>query len=181
MDPGTQLLLAAAGGDRDALADYIRLSQADVWRFCASMLSVEAADDATQDTFVRVWRSARTFRGDSSARTWTLAIARRACGEAIRRRDRAERQRQAARPTGTGPDPAGAVALTDLVTRLAPDRREAFVLTQLLGLTYQEAADVAAIPVGTIRSRVARARAELQTLATETARPDGAQGNSARF
>jgi RNA polymerase sigma-70 factor (ECF subfamily) len=51
--------------------------------------------------------------------------------------------------------------LSDLLTRLAPDRREAFVLTQLLGLPYAVAAEVAGCPVGTIRSRVARARADL--------------------
>ena len=91
MDAATDLLLQAAAGDRDALSEYLQACQADVWRFCAAMLTPDAADDATQDTFVRVWRSVHTFRGDSSARTWTLAIARRACGEAIRRRDRAER------------------------------------------------------------------------------------------
>jgi RNA polymerase sigma-70 factor (ECF subfamily) len=52
-------------------------------------------------------------------------------------------------------------AVTDLLGRLAPDRREAFALTQLLGLSYAEAAEVAGCPVGTIRSRVARARADL--------------------
>jgi RNA polymerase sigma-70 factor (ECF subfamily) len=52
-------------------------------------------------------------------------------------------------------------AVADLLARLDPDRREAFVLTQLLGLPYAEAAEVAGCPVGTIRSRVARARADL--------------------
>ncbi len=170
MDEGTRLLLQAAGGDRHALADYIRLSQPDVWRFCAAMLSAEQADDATQETFVRVWRSARTFRGDASARTWTLAIARRACGEAIRRRQRAEWQAQAAGPALTAPDHSGAVSLVDLIGGLHPDRREPFVLTQLLGLSYQETADVVGVPIGTVRSRVARARAELQEVAAEAPR-----------
>lgn len=51
--------------------------------------------------------------------------------------------------------------MTDLLARLDADRREAFVLTQLLGLPYAEAAEVAGCPIGTIRSRVARARADL--------------------
>ncbi len=54
-----------------------------------------------------------------------------------------------------------ALTVADLLARLDPDRREAFVLTQLLGLPYAEAAEVAGCPVGTIRSRVARARADL--------------------
>jgi RNA polymerase sigma-70 factor (ECF subfamily) len=58
-------------------------------------------------------------------------------------------------------DPAGSVAMRALVAALERERREAFVLTQVLGLSYAEAADVCACPVGTIRSRVARARADL--------------------
>jgi len=59
------------------------------------------------------------------------------------------------------PDPAGASALGQLVEGLDLDRRAAFVLTQLLGLTYAEAAAACGVPVGTIRSRVARAREDL--------------------
>jgi RNA polymerase sigma-70 factor (ECF subfamily) len=58
-------------------------------------------------------------------------------------------------------DPAGSVAMRSLVASLEPERREAFVLTQVVGLSYAEAADVCSCPVGTIRSRVARARADL--------------------
>jgi RNA polymerase sigma-70 factor (ECF subfamily) len=64
------------------------------------------------------------------------------------------------------PDPAGAVTAASLLEPLDPERREAFVLTQLLGLSYAEAAEVAGVAVGTIRSRVSRARAELADLAT---------------
>jgi RNA polymerase sigma-70 factor (ECF subfamily) len=60
-----------------------------------------------------------------------------------------------------GADPAESVALRGLLDVLDPDRREAFVLTQVVGLSYAEAADVCNCPVGTIRSRVARARADL--------------------
>ena len=56
---------------------------------------------------------------------------------------------------------AEGASVADLLARLDGDRREAFVLTQLLGLPYAEAAEVAGCPVGTIRSRVARARADL--------------------
>ena len=67
-------------------------------------------------------------------------------------------------------DVAGAHALAALVTGLEPDRREALVLTQVLGCSYAEAAAVCGVPVGTIRSRVARAREALveQLAAAET-------------
>ena len=62
---------------------------------------------------------------------------------------------------------AEGAAVDDLLDRLSADRREAFVLTQLVGLPYAEAAAVAGVPVGTIRSRVARARADLVTALAE--------------
>ena len=160
MDDLTPLLVAAADGDRRALEDLVAGSQADVWRFCAALIGRSLADDATQETFVRAWRSAASFRAEASARTWLLAIARRVCYDQLRRRRRHHRLDEA-RPAEPVADPGGAADLHDLVDRLEPDRRAAFVLTQLHGLSYQEAAEVCACPVGTIRSRVARARVDL--------------------
>ena len=61
----------------------IRASQADVWRLACHLVGADEADDVTQDTFVRAWRALPAFRGDSSARTWLLSIARRACADAV--------------------------------------------------------------------------------------------------
>jgi RNA polymerase sigma-70 factor (ECF subfamily) len=178
MDELTHLLGQAAGGDRDALGEFVRASQADVWRFCCSMLNADQADDATQETFVRAWRAAPSFRGESSAKTWLLAIARRVCFDAMRRRTRSDRRQDrliAAAGPPTSADPGERLVLTDLVDGLDQDRRSAFVLTQLLGLSYQEAAAVLGCPVGTIRSRVARARGDLQAAlaAAEDPRREG--------
>ncbi len=77
MDPLTRLAVAARDGDRVALASFVERSQADVWRFCAHQIGRPHADDATQETFLRAIGSLRTFRAESSARTWLLSIARR--------------------------------------------------------------------------------------------------------
>jgi RNA polymerase sigma-70 factor, ECF subfamily len=69
-------------------------------------------------------------------------------------------------------DPADRLVLFDLISRLERDRREAFVLTQILGFSYAETAGVCACPVGTIRSRVARARTDLLALT------DRSEGNA---
>jgi RNA polymerase sigma-70 factor (ECF subfamily) len=93
-----------------------------------------------------------------------LTIAHRACADHIRRVQRRRRLLGALhdrRPSAVAPAQDGAVELDLLLSTLDGDRRTAFVLTQLLGLEYQEAAEVAGVPVGTIRSRVARARAQL--------------------
>jgi RNA polymerase sigma-70 factor (ECF subfamily) len=164
VDELTQLLLAARDGDRAALRAFVRASQGDVWRFAAHRVGSDDADDVTQDVYVRAWRAIPAFRHDATARTWLLAIARRACVDALRRRGRRLRltERVAAAPTTrSSPDPAAANALEGLVAGLTGDRRDAFVLTQLLGCSYDEAATICDVPVGTIRSRVARARADL--------------------
>ena len=59
------------------------------------------------------------------------------------------------------PDPGEEIGTRDLLTRLEADRRAAFTLTQMLGLSYEEAAEICGCPIGTIRSRVARARSDL--------------------
>jgi RNA polymerase sigma-70 factor (ECF subfamily) len=160
MDNLTADLLAARAGDRVALAGAIRASQADVWRFCAHLLDRESADDATQDTYLRAVKSLRGFRGDSSGRTWLLSIARRACADEIRRRVR-RRRRERAADAEPVPEAADGVLLDALVGALDTDQRAAFVCTQVLGLSYEEAAGACGVPIGTIRSRVARARGTL--------------------
>lgn len=175
MDDQTRLLLAARDGDEVCFAAWVRQTQAEVWRLCAHLVDRQAADDVTQEVYVRAWRALPAFRGDASGRTWLLSIARRTCADAIR--STARRRRLGgliARSTvGRPPDEAEEFTLADLVDRLDPDRRAAFALTQVLGLTYAEAAEVCGCPVGTIRSRVARARADLVTAlaVTETVTP----------
>lgn len=165
MDDLTRLALAAADGDRVALAAFVRKSQAEVWRLSAHVVDAASADDLAQEVYLRALPALGSFRAEASARTWLLAIARRTCADAVRRRvrRRALLGRLAARRSvgASEPDPAGQVELDALVAGLDDDRRVAFVLTQVLGLSYEEAAEVCDCPVGTIRSRVARARMDL--------------------
>lgn len=166
-DDVTALALTAAGGDRAALAEFIRRTQGDVWRFVARLADPGLADDLTQETYLRVLPALAGFEGRSSARAWVLAIAKRVVVDQFRH--------DGARPRLTGGaawlaltdawqdscDPTGELAVEELLGLLDPDRREALVLTQLMGFSYAEAAVVAGCAVGTIRSRVSRARAEL--------------------
>jgi RNA polymerase sigma-70 factor (ECF subfamily) len=164
-DPATRSALAARSGEPAAQAAFVRATQADVWRFAAALVDPDTADDLTQETYLRAFRALPRFGGRSSARTWLLGIARRTCADHIRavvhrrRLDaRLAAESSVAAPKG---DPAADLGAADLLRRLAPERRGAFALTQVLGLSYAEAAEVEGVPVGTIRSRVARARADL--------------------
>jgi RNA polymerase sigma-70 factor, ECF subfamily len=156
----------AAAGDRDALASFVAQSQADVWRLCAHLVDRPSADDLTQEVYLRAIPALTSFRADASARTWLLSVARNTCMDELRRRTRGramvDRLRRRAEVTSTVvPDASGVVAIDQAVSSLDRDRRDAFVLTQLLGLSYAETAEVCGCEIGTVRSRVARARAEL--------------------
>ena len=159
VDEVTAAALRARRGDATAATAFVRGTQADVWRLCAHLGSPATADDLTQETYARAFASLHRFLGRSSAKTWLLTIARRVCADAVRA---AVRERALPDPEArAGSDHADAVTVRVLVQDLDPDRREAFVLTQLVGLSYAEAAEVCNCPVGTIRSRVARARGDL--------------------
>lgn len=166
-DEVTRWALRARSGDRDAVEQFVRATQRDVWRFIAHLAGVGVADDLAQETYARALVSLRRFAGRSSARTWLLVIARRVVVDQIRMAQSRPRLspdvdwvQEADRRSGrTGFEDV--VELNLLLDALAPDRREALVLTQVLGLSYAEAADIAGCPVGTIRSRVARAREDL--------------------
>lgn len=164
MDEFTALAQAAVAGEPGAFEAFIDASYSEVRRFCAGLVDVQAADDLVQETYARCAQALRRYRGEAPARAWLLAIARHVCMDELR--SRTKRRRDASLPCWSGPvpvapDTAEVVTVTDLLGRLEPDRRAAFALTQLLRMTYQEAAEVAGCPVGTIRSRVARARGDL--------------------
>lgn len=166
---------AAVAGDPTAVQEIVRCTQADVWRFVASLVGRDDADDLTQETYLRALRALGGFEGRSGLRTWLLVIARRTVVDHLRRQAARPRaadledwvapaERAAARWRTDGRSSGSATEVTDLLDRLPADRREALVLTQLVGLGYAEAADVIGCPVGTVRSRVARAREELAAL-----------------
>lgn len=166
-DRVTALALAAGRGDRAALEEFIAATQRDVWRAVAVLADPGSADDLTQETFLRAISALPRFAGRSSAKTWLLSIARRVVVDQIR-------HSQARPRTAGGVDvedflstrhAAGRfediIEIRMLLEGLDADRRDALVLTQVLGLSYAEAADACGCPVGTIRSRVARARDDL--------------------
>lgn len=179
-EAATAWALAARSGDADAVEHFVRALHRDVQRYVAHLCGdPQAVDDLAQDTFLRALGSLHRFEGRSSARSWLLSIARRAVIDSYRHA--AARPRlsdvadwQLAVENAQPRDLPGfddGIALLDLLSSLPEDRREAFLLTQLVGLPYAEAAEVSDCPVGTVRSRVARARATLMDLLEEPEEP----------
>ena len=163
-DEATRLALAAKGGDRAATSEFIRLTSRDVHRFLAHLANTRDVEDLSQETYLRAMKALPKFEARSSARTWLFAIARRVAADRVRTQmrrprltslvgehvDAGDRDQVVIPPLDEG------VVLRQLLNDLEPQRREAFVATQILGLSYQEAAEICGCPVGTIRSRVSR-------------------------
>lgn len=187
-DPLFALLLAAREGDDTAMRELVIQTQPVVERVCRGLESTtttgcgDEVDDLVQETYLRAIRAMDRFRGDSPVLPWLITIARRTCADHVRRRQRhrrlLERIEQHAEDTVVNPPGAlttrmEASVLSELLDDLAPDRRDAFVLTQVTGLSYDETAALLGCPVGTVRSRVARARADLATLVASGSVPIG--------
>ncbi len=167
-DEACALACDAAAGDRAALTRIIALTQRDVWRYIAFHAGHREADDLTQETFLRAIRTLPNFQGRSSLRTWLLVIARRVVVDHLRYRGTRPQSvpsddwQELADSARSGSNSfTGLVELDMLLAGLSTERREALLLTQVLGLSYAEAGEICACPVGTIRSRVARARDDL--------------------
>ncbi len=116
------------------------------------------AEEAVQETFIRAWRYWPTFRNDSSVLSWLITICRHVIIDLVRRE----------RPTQELPtnvvdvrDTYAATELHDLIADLPLPQREVVVLCALFGFDYETTARTLDIPVGTVRSRLARARESL--------------------
>jgi RNA polymerase sigma-70 factor (ECF subfamily) len=169
MDELTRLAVQARRGEPSVMASFIRATQREVYSLCAYLVDEDTADDLAQETYLRVFRALPDFRKESSARTWLLSITRRVCMDELRRRIRRRRRETLVaefntefntdRPMPAADDDQGEIR--EVLSQLPEDRRSAFVLTQILGLSYADAGDICQCPAGTIGSRVARARGDL--------------------
>jgi RNA polymerase sigma-70 factor, ECF subfamily len=179
----TELALAARHGSAEAAERFVRATWLDVWRYVAHLSGdQQAADDLAQETYLRVLRGLPRFEGRSSGRTWLLSIARRTVVDRFRNTaarprlaDTADWQLAAERAQPSGlPGFEEGIALRELLDALPHERRQAFVLTHLIGLPYAETASLTGCPIGTVRSRVARARTSLIDSIEAAESPPGA-------
>jgi RNA polymerase sigma-70 factor, ECF subfamily len=158
------LVRAARHGDREAFMQLVRVHQAGVRAFAHGLLGDRVlAEDIAQEAFLRAWRGLGAFRGDAAFATWLYAIARRVALDEIRRPAlrTVPVDEAAALADRRGGDPVLRGDLERALGALDPAQREAFLLVVVLGLSYQEVGAMTGCPVGTVASRVFRARARL--------------------
>lgn len=138
-----------------------------VYRFCAARVGKDHAEDATQETFLIAQRRKDDFRGDSSVRTWLFGIAFNQCRALARKLHLSAppiRLNDAVEPAGDCPENPliDRHVLEVALDRLSPEHREVVLLHEGDGLTYEEAAGVLGIPVGTVKSRLHHAFLQLR-------------------
>lgn len=166
-----ELLARHAGGDAAAFGVLVARHRDRAWAVALRTLGHPAdAADATQDAFLKAYRTAGTFRGDALFTTWLHRIVVNACLDQLRRN-----RNRAALPldesAGAIADPADPVSRLDLghdvvaaLARISPDQRVAIVLVDLEGYSVEEAAAVLDVPTGTVKSRCHRGRVQLASM-----------------
>jgi RNA polymerase sigma-70 factor (ECF subfamily) len=172
MDADQMLMARVRDGDRQAFETLYGRFGSPVMGFLFRLCGDRSlAEDLTQEVFLRVWRAAAGWRPLGRVSTWIFQIAKHLWwNEAARRRRRRGRPAPAGDAAEDGrPSPAerlarveAAQAVQAALAGLSPRLRLVFVLVRLEGLPYAEAAEVAGIPVGTVKSRAAAAEAALR-------------------
>ena len=162
------LIARSRGGDVEAY-DYLVGAYQDRIYHVAFRITGNREDawDAAQDAFVRAYQGLRSFRGDAGFSTWLHRITVNAALDIVRRRPRTAGDLDPL--WASGDDPASEAVRHDVQRRvhqaiagLPPDQRTAIVLRDIQGFAYEEIAQILQVPVGTVRSRLARGREALR-------------------
>ena len=182
-----RLLAEARDGDAAAFSEFVRRHTAAVHRWMSRAVGAQEAEDLTQDVFLKAYRGLARFRGEAPARAWLASIADNAVKNRYRALSRFRRIFSSADPEGrdvesADADPersAGAGESRRLVAealqRIAPEYRMPLVLRDLEEWSYDEIAASLGLPLGTVKSRIARARGQLREVLTPLLRrPEGA-------
>ncbi len=166
-----------AVGDRTALEELYEQHRRPLLAYLHVLTADHGlAEEILQDSLFAAWNGADRFSGESSGRAWLYGIARRRARDAMRKRrfqfvDLATIEHVAA----AEPEPddialinAGVDELAEAIDRLSLAHREALILTFVHRLIYRELADVAAVPIGTVKSRLSNAKRALRVVLNET-------------
>ena len=179
-DDDRRLIAECLGGRRDAFGELVARYQARLYNAAARLVgNPEDAADVVQDAFLNAYQSLHSFKGDAEFFTWLYRIAfNTAISQKRKKRavvsldgkggsdptreptDESEYVRPGAELERTEDE----ARLRDALSRLSTEHRDVLVMKDLDGLKYEEMADVLGVPVGTVRSRLHRARLELRDL-----------------
>ena len=159
-----ETVLRAKGGDQDAFAELVTAHQDRIYTLCLRMTGDrEDAQDAAQEAFLNAWRGLASFQGDSSFSTWLYRLASNACIDLLRKRKRRQERENFC---SLDDEEAGWLeprqALERELRALPDHQREILVMREVSGLSYQEIGELLSLDLGTVKSRLARARLALK-------------------
>ena len=175
-----ELITKAKKGDQDAFGQLVLAHQNKVFSLCVHMMgNREEAEDMAQEAFLKAWRSLDGFQGESSFATWMHRLTTNICLDYLRKQTRRQNISVAvslddeetvfAEPADPGSDPQQELekrerqrAVEKALQELPEHHRRALVMREVSGLSYQEIADALKLDLGTVKSRIARAREALR-------------------
>ena len=179
LDADDSLVSRCLGGDQSAWEDLVRRHARRVYSLCYRFTgSAPESQDLTQEVFLRVFRTLKTFRAaEGSFTTWLTRVSRNLLIDHYRR-SRQERRTEPIEEQISTLEETDAVARPDAMLagreaseilqvalqKLSPELREAVILRDLQEMDYREIAEVLGVPDGTVKSRISRGRAELARL-----------------
>ncbi len=162
-DQDLMLCGRAARGDRAAFGTLVAKHERPLRGFLARMGAGDAADDIAQEAFLKAWRFAGQYDGRARFATWLTRIAWRCYADQMRR-PKAEIEQAA---DDRSDDVAASVAVDDMLARLGESERAALILCEGHGWSHAEAANMLGMPLGTLKSTVARARSKCRAMWSE--------------
>ncbi len=176
--PDEQLVALAKEGEGEAFSELVRRHLETVHRWMARAVGEQDADDLTQEVFLKAYRGLAGFRGDAPPRAWLASIADNAVKNRYRSRSRFRRIFAAGREDEDPPEPPGSTStpeedaragesrrfVTEALKLLPAEFRMPVVLRDLEEWSYEEIGQSLGIPVGTVKSRIARGRGQLKAI-----------------
>jgi RNA polymerase sigma factor (sigma-70 family) len=157
-DEDLALSRRAAAGDSAAFTMLVEKYEAPLRSFLARAVGRELADDIAQDAFLKAWRAASQYDGRARYSTWLTRIAWRCRLDRLRKERPIECMLEEARDAGDS------LEVDDMLARLSEGERAALVLCEGHGWTHAEAAELLSLPLGTLKSTVARAKAKCRAM-----------------
>ncbi|MDR1736706.1 MAG: sigma-70 family RNA polymerase sigma factor [Oscillospiraceae bacterium] len=177
------LIAQVQTGNHDAFERLIRLHEKRVYTIALRMTGdTEDAFDVSQDILLRVYSNIGMFKGESSFSTWLYRLATNVCLDFLRKR-----KRRRARETSLDGDEGGEVRdmpdtrytpekafeklelreeIRRALDRISPEHRQILLLREISGLSYTEISKALGLEIGTVKSRIARAREQMRVLLT---------------
>lgn len=182
-----ELVRAAAGGDTEAFERLVRTYENKIYHLALRMCgSADEAADIAQEAFLAAWRGLPSFRGEANFATWLYRLTSNAAIDYLRRQRKQrgdlslDDEELGLDAVDTAPGPQDAAegaelrsAVSEGLGRLGEDHRQVLVLREIQGLSYEEIAEVLALDLGTVKSRISRARSALRKILLESGNLSG--------